>query len=116
MTKGEQRIQAILDRMTYKPGWKITISRPTDSIHNFWEPITLYARYPTTDVLTGETIMLSFVRSIDVDSAEKYPEDKLINLIAYFIKSFEMHEFDEWFKIDGVCVHEPHPELKERAS
>jgi hypothetical protein len=100
--------------MTYKPGWKITISRPIDrGIHNYWEPITLHAKYPTIDVNTGETIMLQLLRSIDVDSAERYPEEQLVDLIGFFIKSFEMHEFDEWFKIDGVCVRDPHPEQRD---
>lgn len=117
MTKGERRIQDILDRMTYKPGWKITISRPEDcGVQNYWEPITLHARYPTIDITTGKPITLSLVRSIPLESAETVPEDALIDLIGYIIKNFEMHEFDEWFKIDGVCVRDPHPELKVRAS
>lgn len=111
MVSGEERVRALLERVTYKPGWRIKVSRPTDrGLHNYWEPVTIQAQYPTVDVNTLETIMLNLHHQIDIHTAEEVSEDILVDLISHIIKGFEMHEFDEWFKLDGKHVRDPHPE------
>lgn len=35
----------------------------------------------------------------------------LMQMVHETIKNLELHEIDEWFKLDGKCVNDPHPEL-----
>lgn len=46
----------------------------------------------------------------------KLPEDILVESLMNQIHDMETHEMHEWFKLDGVNVREPHPELKTQDS
>jgi hypothetical protein len=39
-------------------------------------------------------------------------KDILGYVIGGLIRGAELHEMDEWFKFDGQCIADPHPEIK----
>ena len=39
------------------------------------------------------------------------PDDAFIYLCYSAVRMFEMHELDEWFKVDGKHHKDPHPEV-----
>lgn len=48
-------------------------------------------------------------RLVDREWLKSCTQDQLLKLIHKIIVDLEMHEIDEWFKLDGKCITEPHP-------
>ena len=113
----EQLIKPLLDKITYKPGWTLSlISTYADQYRrkSDYEPATIYCTFITKDVDTGREIKLNLQHSIGPFMREDNGDRQLIDIIARVVRQFEDHEFKEWFKVDGFCVFDPHPEEKER--
>lgn len=113
-TKTEEQIQFFLDRITYKPGWVIEIvTAPVTQQRNEYDSIPIRVCFPVKDVLTGKDTTLSFIGAIAPSFITPITDDYIRYCIENLIRQAEDHEFQEWFKFDGVCVYNPHPELKE---
>jgi hypothetical protein len=61
----------------------------------------------------------SEVNSLVVDSSfsssllENMSDDQAIEAsVATLVLYAELHEMDEWLKLDGKCIKEPHPKTK----
>jgi hypothetical protein len=117
-----ERVQGILKRITYKPGWKIKASRLEDGLRPSvvfvdWNRVTLVVTFkaPDIDDYTKTPILLSGIRSMSDFDLEHLSDEQILD---YFVRraiwEAEDHEFKEWFKYDGICVFDPHPELKEK--
>jgi len=113
MTNTERRIEAMLQRITYKPSWTLEVVpwRATPRLE--WEGVPIMATFTTKDVESGKEIQLCMQESIHLFSLEEISDESLIQRIEHIIQKFEEHEFREWFKVDGVCVYDPHPEEKQ---
>jgi hypothetical protein len=122
------RVEDMLKRISYKPGWKINIAQHpmTDSIH----VICIYEGYESEDAafdpisLEPEQVSVArkkfaisigksyrkrqrfqYYRSFDSYHFETMaPEDIIRHIIGGTIKEAEMYEFDRWFKFDGQQV------------
>lgn len=99
-----------LDRIKYKPGYAFNITRvsPDNSVY-----LDMYMLDITAHVLDAanptEKIRLNFSAAFDPQDINLPFEEFVLNQI----KIMEMHEVNEWFKIDGFHLNEPHPELKD---
>lgn len=111
-TKTEERLQYFIDHITYKPEWKIEIPHPLRDRRE-WHGIPVLLKFKTTDIDTGEEIQLAMQELFHYSHLVDVPDKYFIEWIANFIRKFEEHEFREWFKVDGFCVYDPHPEFKE---
>lgn len=110
MYPNEACIQAMLDRITYKPGWKLEIVHdPLRRPRKQWESIPIRCMFPVKDVDTGCDIILCFMGSIYPESTEEHSDKYLLHAIESLIRNAEDHEFKEWFKVDGFCLYDPHP-------
>lgn len=115
------RIRGILSRITYKPGWKIEAMRHEyhePSAHQFgdWNRVYLRVSVSVKDSDTGHAVMLNrFTSLMDIDLEHIDDEQVIRYFIHRAIWQMEEHEYHEWFKVDGVHVFDPHPELKEKA-
>jgi len=99
---------AILARVTYKPGMTFYL----DDIPVFGGDYALLLRavdLPNSN--GGVPITLMFHRRICADNLSLYKEDDLMNEVTQLCVFHERHEMEEWLKLDGVRLHEPHPEL-----
>lgn len=104
-----ENLQMIVRRVTYKPGWKFNLGTQNFPKHPY-DPLNLYiTRDEVADVDgPGKTTTLTFIASIDQETArEMLAEEFVRHFIGTAIRDFEMHELDEWFKLDGKCVFEP---------
>lgn len=111
-TKTEERLQYFIDHITYKSGCTIII--PVSYRERTRESgIPVLLTFKTKDIETGKEIHLMMQESFYYSHLVDVPDKYFIEWIANFIRKFEEHEFREWFKVDGFCVYEPHPELKE---
>lgn len=91
--------QEILDRITYKPGWKIQMT-------NFGVP-RLEIEYATIDALNpNRSTRVTFQKAIELH----YLNQKgFLFFVRLSIEQAEEHETREWLKFNGRCLTDPHP-------
>lgn len=103
MTNAE--IQRVIDRVSYKRGWQYAV------YHDYataWLIMRISRMVEHVDE-PEKIIPLVMTRVIPCELAE---ERFLIDQLYRLTIDFELHECKEWFKINGVCYEEPHPEIK----
>lgn len=104
--------QDIIDRITYK-NYRIRFSQ--DAYEDYYL-LQIYA--PVKDACLGYAysvapeITITTVYKIDASLFERFVKTDFIRLIQNQIIRLETHEVYEHFKLDGVCVVNPHPEQK----
>jgi hypothetical protein len=118
-----ERVKDILSRITYKQGWKLSADwepsyydkGPAYTLTD-WRRIIVFVRYKDKDVLdpTKEITVSSYRGFSQIDLERMKDEDIVQYFIHRAIWEAEEHEYHEWFKLDGVCVFDPHPELKKK--
>lgn len=106
-----QSLELRLARFTYKPRYRFHIEVPREFCGFM---LVLSSLQPSVADPEREVVIV-FRRSLPLDVFE----DSVKNNERYFdiaveglIHDFEAHETAEWFKFDGKCVHEPHPDIK----
>lgn len=102
------RIQALVDRVEYKPNWRIEVEQPsTEDINDMWyfQYITLCLEYEGRDPATSAPSTLSWKRVAAVRQLEDMTDGQIVTrVIGGLLRGAEMHEFHEWFKLDGRVV------------
>lgn len=91
-----------LERLKYKPGW---------SFHGRFEAGYLVFRIIAT-VPCSDTKSLTNIAHQDMIKAKFKDEGHLTQYVKARLRIAENHELDEWFRLDGERVTEPHPEYK----
>lgn len=100
MAEAEEAIKAILTRFTYRSGWFFKVEKGHLKVNVEVED----ADRP------GEMIALTFSQHIPGDYAFLKDFDWMRWLFEQ-VRIMEHHELQEFFRIDGKPVYEPHPEL-----
>jgi hypothetical protein len=108
MTPAE--VVALIQRVTYKPGWKLrTTVEP--AVRGWGFPVVrvqLTYRAPASDG-SGASVEFHGEASLSVD--DRTEPDRVLAWLTAFIQRSELHEMDEWLKVDGKHVRDPHPEM-----
>lgn len=95
-------VYSVFKKTSYKPGWRCWIVAYADRVGVFLEQWV-------TDVHYGERIPVRSSFAIAFETAEQVRDPRsMLRLLRSNIHSFELHEADEWFKYEGVCVVDPH--------
>jgi|SRR6185295_8345554 len=104
-----QETQAILDRISYRKGW-------TFKYHNG----SLISSRPLTEdvdkrvhLAPGDTFTLERPCAFDLDTITD--AKCLIEIVYNEIKWLELHEMDEWFRVDGYLWNNPHAPGRNKA-
>lgn len=95
------QILNLLSRVTHKPGSSISLQYDNVNYYLLFEVVV-------PDLLTGRPRKLS--DTMILHSGVYLEERDLAKIIERGFKSIEYHEVDEWLKIDGKHLNEPHPE------
>lgn len=99
--EAERAISAILQRFTYRSGWFFKVEdgylKVTVEVEDAERP--------------GEMITLTFTQTIPVQYAFMREEFDWTRWLFEQVRTMEHHELQEFFRIDGKPVYEPHPEL-----
>ena len=99
-----ESVTAYVARYTYKPGARFTVSTHEHSYG--FIAIMLIIEVPDAEH-PGQ-----LTRVVNMQSVEPgMPMEVLPQLIRELVRKAELHEIDEWLRLDGARVHEPHPEL-----
>jgi hypothetical protein len=107
-----RRVRDAFAKITYKPGWVFDVQADPSF------EVMIVVNFPVRDITKEgypETT-LQFRRSFSVWCISGLSFDSLLShVVMGTIRQIEEHEFQEWFKVDGVCIYDPHPELKKEA-
>lgn len=101
----DTQIEHVLKRVQYKRDVTITLNR---SVGNP-DQIDLLLVACAVDATGRQGAITVHNRRV---FRRPYDEREMLKHCVFeLIKQYEMHELYEFFKLDGVCVFEPHPEL-----
>ena len=104
-------LQLTIDKMSYKGTSRIQaiIDRNTDYV-------IISVHMPVYDVMTGNLSPQICSKRITCEELRQIHPD-IVNQIVYGLwRKLELHEVDEWFKVDGKNYIDPHPEITQKES
>lgn len=112
MENVQSRLKRIIDSVTYKPNWKISIIEDIDYGINY---VMLQFVFKTKDVsnITNDIIIsrTSSISLLTLNVMNEFSDKEWVNRLLWrVIKEMEIHELDEWLKFKGKCIKEPHKE------
>jgi hypothetical protein len=97
-------IQSVIARMTYKPGYALKAGRRYEGTE--WS-------YPYVSVVSDEQDSRThepkpaFERWVSVGQTPT-TEASVVAAVRVLLKEIEIHEMNEWLRLDGEIVHDPH--------
>ena len=99
-----EEAEAVLKRVSYKPGYHFEIS----AIGLRVDLMLVQLQRPDAD---GGDRKLDLVCRcpLPADQLESLDEAGLIMLVSQQAAWLELHEMDEWLRLDGKRLREPHP-------
>jgi hypothetical protein len=129
---------SLLDSITYKPGWKFRLEAKAKTIYApwyieihldyeveslekervvidglQWHPATGDSRLYSSSVIQTMVSLTTSTTLTEHSLVEVLVRGDLVRHVAVnLIRRAELHEMDEWLKLDGKCVNDPHPELR----
>lgn len=110
-----ERVQGILKKITYKPGWVIEAMWELENNYRGlipeWRRVTLTVRCKMEDVNNpGNDTWICTLLSMGSSDLNRLDDNKIVD---YFIRQaiwqMEDHECCEWLKFDGCHIRDPHP-------
>lgn len=105
-----ERMRGILGRVTYKPGWKIEVTQPVNVMGDLCLIVTM--NVPDLTKRDGSMTTFLYHEHVWLDRLESMSDCEVVDkVIGNALRKCEMHELDEWYKVDSINVREPHPEL-----
>jgi len=105
-----EEAEAILARVTYKPGVLLLVERLKE-----WSVLFVRMEWTAADADGGgKVVVLRAETSIPQSSLVGYSVRDLLFDVEQLCVRIERHEIQEWLKLDGVRFRAPHPEREER--
>lgn len=111
LVTAHDRFCRLLDHMTYKTGWELRIDRMG---HNLVQPFRLNIKlwventYEPHDMVTIDSYHPLPPRTLLGWKPTPENDAEFYQWVREQIHWRELHESDEWFKINGVMVWDPH--------
>lgn len=100
------------ERITYKPGYRFRVYRMENKAEiAVW---LTSAPLPDADGINAEPspiVVRSLFRETEINALPD-AERRMRLHAETMIRCMELHEMDEWFRLDGAYVKDPHPEKK----
>lgn len=95
--------QAIVGRITYKSGWRLSL---TEDFNSFGANLCVSFLGPDATLVEPRDIQIR--GSYPVHLEQVRGESDLIGQVRRILQRMEQHETDEWLKLDGVAPFYPH--------
>lgn len=101
----------LVKMISYKPGWRLMATldenflRGTVLFHLQHDAIDSADRKSKTQVMLSEYV--------GPEMLEAWTRPRAIDWIGAQIKRAEIHELEEFFRVNGTHVNDPHPEITE---
>lgn len=106
----------LIEKFSYKPGYEFTLVHPDpaeiDGLvfrapEGRWSYLYLKCTVPDSTKWPHEPYTLQFQGTVP-HNIEYQPEAGQIYFLQMLLETFELHERDEWFRLDGKLVKNPH--------
>lgn len=92
----------IFKQVTYKPGYDIQVDYVGQGLIEF----SMSVMVPDSDC-PDKLIKVAIEQKFNV--FEVWDEDEVVECIKQLIWNFELHEMDEWLRLKGKRLRNPHP-------
>lgn len=103
------RVQNIVNRIKYKPDFHIEVYY---DYHDCIQIRGVMKNRPDADKPEAQAGPLLSVHRIPYETVEQMSDAMIIRVCLDLIRRMEMHEIDEWLKVDDKRVTNPHPDLR----
>lgn len=100
----EQRLNELLRRISYKPEFTVIVQPPLNIYLN--QPSIRFTYNVMDSRGTGKVVPLTSIKTVDEYYLDN--EDWFFGFIQQTIREMELHESDEWFRVDGKLYDDPH--------
>lgn len=109
MSVQSNRVRRLIQMVSYKPGWRMTVvDHPTDIVRRDFSIVLFYSAQDFND--PTRISVFRYMRSMYDDEVEILTDAQVIDFfIARTIKDAELYEFDRWFNVTGRLTNEPSP-------
>lgn len=99
-----------LGRITYKPGYKFTYWVDDKNQSTYRQNIVLNLVVPVPDSTRKDQkpVTIVFTNRIPFEYLYHNGPNYLLVRVRDFFLEWEKHEMDEWFRLDGEMVRDPH--------
>ena len=89
--------------LIYKPGWGIELSQRGGDLE-----LRMSMLVPDSRTAAGESIQVRANKTIDLRYLCLFDENQFVNWVFDQIMRLERHEAQEWFRLRGELVDDPH--------
>jgi hypothetical protein len=105
------RMGLIVARLTYKESWQFVIH----SCYNGYGAPTSglvfgIVHYEPNVMEPSKRVPVTISEGVGRSKIDTMTDLEIVEWVRDMIVKAEMHEVNEWFRFDGRCVHDPHPE------
>lgn len=110
-TEDFEWFKSVLDRVIYKPKWKLTTYRHGVNGDVMWSGEFLAPDADLPVQFGSPSVSIRSTCSVPLPLFVSRDVDRTVEWIRHQITEMEYHERDEWFRVDGKRVCEPHREV-----
>ena len=110
----------MIEKFSYKPGYEFTLVHPElreDSVFKApearWSHLYLKCWVPDATKPPHEPYLLQFQATVP-HNIEFHDRNGQLYYLKMILETFELHERDEWLRVDGELVTDPHAKPEER--
>ncbi|UOW93136.1 hypothetical protein SEA_NOSHOW_69 [Mycobacterium phage NoShow] len=106
----------LIERFSYKPGYEFTLVHPEEALLEgerlFSAPLPVSYLYlkcvvPDSTKPPHEPYTLQF-QAVIPHNIEQHDQNGQLYYLRMILETFELHERDEWLRVDGELVNDPH--------
>ncbi len=101
----------LVKRVTYKPNSSIVV-HPRAELDDIAAEIKLSQQLPNVNFPVEHPSTIGLVKKIKRKDLTKMTELDFMKLLRSWWHEFEKHEVDEWLRLEGATVVDPHPEKR----
>lgn len=98
-----------VSEITYKPGWTFDLIRHFPYDDRDLAIVRITAKVPDVrdPTVSAEIGQVAYIYDYIVDRPD--PKDAFMEWVFSAVLQLEKHEVNEWFRVRGAPLHEPHP-------
>lgn len=81
-----------------------------DEDHIEHRTVTLNLKIPVPDSTTVDhrEVTIAYTQKVPVEHLIRGGTNLALNIVQMFFSGWERHEMDEWFRLDGKMIRDPH--------
>lgn len=99
---------SLLEQFTYKPGWRFKFVEGRHSAGFFDDIPWLHVTFNAPDATGAKPGLIEMHGRFEFMLSRFADSETFWRALDNRVRQIENHEIDEWFRINRVCLNEPH--------